>query len=154
MCILNVDHGLFNPSKIYTDAPTNVNFAVAHESATNSPVQSVAGDAPVHNVPSPDIMTRTDSLDTLSINVGSKLPGENVVSTSFPAEGKSTLESRINVVSESVPTCSKTSDVLDFVRTPGLAAIPNTTIPGGSKSAIANSPLRTSTPLRGNQCRF
>ena len=45
------------------------NFAAAHESATNNPVQSLAGDAPIHNVPSPEVITITNSLDTLSLNV-------------------------------------------------------------------------------------
>ena len=126
----NVDHGLFNPSKIYTDADANLNFPESpaepilndvSQSVELAATQSMAGDflqvTGEENIDIPE-----SAIGTASINLGSKL-GADII------------------VVDSVPSSSKASDAFEVLPTT------DTTVPGGSKSAIAISPLRTSTPL-------
>ena len=98
---LKVDHDLFNPSKVYTDAEP-INFEV-QRTFTN------------------DINKIINNLDNA--------PDETVVP-------------------ESTQSSSKVTELLQCSHQGNIA--PLNTIPGGSKSAIEASPLKTSTPNTDN----
>ena len=122
---LAVDHGLFHPSEIYVDAPNDIDFSTESvtvpENAADNHSEEPQEKQPDENGNIANVLeTNVDSsIDGLSIKLGSKVGEQSNVGDSH------------------------NSEVFEVTNT--LVAARNT-IPGGSKSTIEKSPLKTSTP--------